>query len=78
MPTDYLRLAMNHFLLQAAFHAYAMNMTNGEFVCRDDAAPEFRVSTNEMVRLAVMGRYMIIAMYEEADEPPWWYREDMR
>ena len=39
MPTDYPRQVEDHFLLQAVFHVYVMNVTNREAVYRDEVEP---------------------------------------
>jgi hypothetical protein len=67
MPTDYPRPVEDHFLLQAVFHAYAMNVTNREAVYCDQAEPEFRASTDELGRLALKGRYAVSTMFLEDD-----------
>jgi hypothetical protein len=76
MPTDYPRPVEDHFLLQAVFHAYAMNVTNREAVYGDQAEPEFRVSTNELVRAALKGRYAVATMYVEREGPPTLWSEE--
>jgi hypothetical protein len=66
----------DHFLLQAVFRAYAMNVTNRETVYRNQAAPEFRVSTNELVRAALKGRYAVATMYADHDSQPSLWSEE--
>jgi hypothetical protein len=76
MPTDYPHPVEDHFLLQAVFHAYAMNVTNREVVYCDHAEPEFRVSTNELVRAALNRRYAVATMYVEHDGQPRLWSEE--
>lgn len=67
MPTDYPRHVIDHFLLQSVFRAYALNVSNRQAVYFHDADPDFRVSTDELVRAALKGRYAVASMLEEAD-----------
>jgi hypothetical protein len=63
MQPDYLRPVIDHFLLQAAFHAYGMGMTNRKAAYLYDAEPEFRVSTDELVRAALKVHYAVKTVF---------------
>ena len=67
MPTDYPRQVVDHFLLQAVFHAYSLNVLNRQAVYFQAADPEFCVTTDELVRAALRGRYAVATMLEDPD-----------
>jgi len=75
MPTEYPRPVIDDFLFQAATQAFGAALSNPQAYTHGEHA-DLRVSVNDLIRMAVMGRYKVGTMYEEADGPARWCHED--